>query len=246
MMISGSAPISFPTSFTASSAFPDTPPANTPGTVARSNAAPFEGGSDQSGRAAQERSDSRAPAPDAPEPEPPTRKPVSNVELDEAQALELSELKARDREVRAHEMAHQAVGGQYAGSASYTYRRGPDGVQYAVGGEVPISVSPLAGDPQGTIEKMRVVRAAALAPAEPSSQDRAVAAEATQVMLKAQIELNEEAPAPGGKAEGQSESWNRAGSRSEASLAYQSVFMLGSSQVSERRGADTSSFQARA
>jgi len=102
---------------------------------------------------------------------------------------QLTELKARDREVRAHEQAHQAVGGQYAGAISYTFQRGPDGAQYAVGGEVSIDVAPVSGDPQATIEKMRVVRAAALAPAEPSGQDRAVAAEAMQIMLKAQAEV---------------------------------------------------------
>lgn len=114
----------------------------------------------------------------------PTEQGLSPEEL-----KQLTELKARDREVRAHEQAHQAVGGQYAGAISYTFQRGPDGAQYAVGGEVSIDVSPVAGDPQATIEKMRVVRAAALAPAEPSGQDRAVAAEAMQIMLKAQAEV---------------------------------------------------------
>lgn len=102
---------------------------------------------------------------------------------------ELAELKARDREVRAHEAAHQAVGGQYAGAMSFTYERGPDGAQYAVGGEVSIDVGPVQGDPQATIEKMRVVRAAAMAPAQPSAQDRAVAAQAMQNMLQAQAEM---------------------------------------------------------
>ncbi|GGC57892.1 putative metalloprotease CJM1_0395 family protein [Marinobacter halophilus] len=109
--------------------------------------------------------------------------------LEEAQLKELADLKARDREVRAHEAAHQAVGGQYAGAMSFTYQRGPDGAQYAVGGEVPIDVSPVAGDPQATVEKMRVVRAAAMAPAQPSAQDRAVAAQAMQTMLQAQSEM---------------------------------------------------------
>jgi len=109
--------------------------------------------------------------------------------LTEPELKQLAELKARDREVRAHEAAHQAVGGQHAGAISYSYERGPDGAQYAVGGEVPIDVSPVAGDPQATIEKMRVVRAAAMAPAQPSSQDRAVAAQAMQTMLQAQVEL---------------------------------------------------------
>ncbi|MCL7946057.1 putative metalloprotease CJM1_0395 family protein [Marinobacter sp. ATCH36] len=112
--------------------------------------------------------------------------------LEDAELKILAELKARDREVRAHEAAHQAVGGQYAGSISYVYERGPDGAQYAVGGEVSIDTSPIQGDPQATIEKMRTVRSAALAPAEPSPQDRAVAAEAMQLMLQAQSELSSE------------------------------------------------------
>lgn len=102
---------------------------------------------------------------------------------------ELTELKSRDREVRAHEAAHQSVGGQYAGSMSLSYERGPDGAQYAVGGEVSIDVGPVQGDPQATIEKMRVVRAAAMAPAQPSAQDRAVAAQAMQTMLQAQAKM---------------------------------------------------------
>jgi hypothetical protein len=109
--------------------------------------------------------------------------------LSEQELKQLTELKARDREVRAHEAAHQAVGGQYAGAMSFTYQRGPDGAQYAVGGEVSIDLSPVQGDPQATIEKMRIVRAAAMAPAEPSGQDRAVAAQAMQIMLQAQSEL---------------------------------------------------------
>lgn len=105
---------------------------------------------------------------------------------------QLAELKARDREVRAHEAAHQAAGGQHAGAMSLTYQRGPDGAQYAVGGEVSIDVGAVEGNPQATIEKMRTVRAAALAPAEPSGQDRAVAAQAMQTMLQAQAELASE------------------------------------------------------
>ncbi|WP_336366268.1 putative metalloprotease CJM1_0395 family protein [Marinobacter sp. C2H3] len=100
----------------------------------------------------------------------------------------LSQLKARDREVRAHEAAHQSVGGLYAGSASFTYQKGPDGNQYAIGGEVPVDVSPVPGDPQATIDKMMTIRAAALAPAQPSGQDRAVAAKAVQALFKARAE----------------------------------------------------------
>ncbi len=107
----------------------------------------------------------------------------------EQEQQQIKELKARDTEVRTHEQAHAAVGGQYAGSPSYEYQRGPDGTNYAVGGEVPIDVGIINGDPQATIDKMQTVRAAALAPAEPSGADRAIAADATQKMAAAQAEL---------------------------------------------------------
>lgn len=107
----------------------------------------------------------------------------------EQEQLQIKELKARDTEVRIHEQAHASVGGQYAGSPSYEYQRGPDGSNYAVGGEVQIDVSEIPGDPQATIDKMQTVRAAALAPAEPSGADRSIAADATQKLAAAQAEL---------------------------------------------------------
>lgn len=106
----------------------------------------------------------------------------------------VEKLKARDREVREHEQAHVRAGQPYAGSPSYDYQTGPDGKQYAVGGEVPIDVSPVPNDPQATIEKMAVVKKAALAPKEPSSQDRSVAAKADAQRLQAQAELNAQDP----------------------------------------------------
>ncbi|MFT7286148.1 MAG: hypothetical protein ACI87W_000252 [Halieaceae bacterium] len=117
--------------------------------------------------------------------------------LTEQERQQRSELSARDREVRAHEQAHANVGGRYAGSPSYTYQRGPDGRQYAVGGEVSIDTSPVPGDPQATIEKARVVRRAALAPTQPSPQDRAIAAEATATEQQARAELLAQKAEPG-------------------------------------------------
>lgn len=102
---------------------------------------------------------------------------------------QLAELKKRDAEVRAHEQAHASVGGSLAGAPSYEFETGPDGEKYAVGGEVQIDVSEVAGDPQATIAKMQQVRAAALAPAEPSGPDRQIANEAQQKLLKAQADL---------------------------------------------------------
>ena len=109
--------------------------------------------------------------------------------LSEAEQAQLEQLRARDREVRAHEAAHAAVGGAYASAPSYSYQAGPDGRLYAVGGSVSIDVSPVPGDPAATIVKMRVVRAAALAPAQPSQSDRQVAAQASQEISKATREL---------------------------------------------------------
>lgn len=109
---------------------------------------------------------------------------------DDLERQQLVELAIRDNEVRAHEQAHKSVGGQYTGAISLSYQTGPDGKRYAVGGEVPIDVSPVAGDPQATITKMRTVKAAANAPADPSAQDRKVAAAATRLLTRAQIELS--------------------------------------------------------
>lgn len=113
----------------------------------------------------------------------------SDIKLSEDELKMIEELKSRDREVKAHEQAHKAVGGQYTGAISYNYQSGPDGKRYAVGGEVPIDVSPVSGDPQATITKMTIVRAAATAPAEPSAQDLAVAAQASMLLSEAQAEL---------------------------------------------------------
>ncbi|AOT06735.1 putative metalloprotease CJM1_0395 family protein [Pseudoalteromonas luteoviolacea] len=118
--------------------------------------------------------------------EEPSEREQAQQEQDEQQ---LKELKDRDREVRLHEQAHARVGGQYAGSPTYDYQRGPDGNNYAVGGQVMIDVAPVEGNPQQTIEKMQTVRAAALAPAEPSGADRAIAADATSKIATAQAEL---------------------------------------------------------
>lgn len=104
---------------------------------------------------------------------------------------EVNRLKAIDSKVRAHEQAHMSAGAGLTGGASYQYVRGPDGRQYAVAGEVTINVSP-AQTPQATIERARQVEAAALAPADPSPQDHAVAAAAALLANQARAELSEQ------------------------------------------------------
>lgn len=124
------------------------------------------------------------------------RSPKNSAGVSQLSADELDELdwlQSRDDEVRQHEHAHASIGGQFAGSPSYDYKRGPDGAQYAVGGEVPIDVSPVANDPSATIEKMQQVRRAALAPAEPSAADRTIASQAAQQEAQARSELARDA-----------------------------------------------------
>lgn len=102
---------------------------------------------------------------------------------------EIEQLKQRDREVRAHEQAHLAAGAGYVrGGVSYSFRRGPDGRQYAVGGEVSIDTSK-ERDPAATLRKAETVKAAALAPANPSPQDMRIAAKAAQMAAQARQEL---------------------------------------------------------
>lgn len=119
---------------------------------------------------------------------------------DRAEAGAVADLRARDREVRSHEQAHRAAGGRYvSGGVHLDYQRGPDGRYYAVGGDVSVSTSPVPGDPQATLRKMAAVRRAALAPAEPSSQDLKVAAQAAVAASRARLALN---GAQGGDARG--------------------------------------------
>ncbi|MBU3020323.1 putative metalloprotease CJM1_0395 family protein [Aestuariibacter sp. A3R04] len=107
----------------------------------------------------------------------------------QAQQKEIESLEARDQEVRQHEQAHAAAGGQYAGSPQYEYDTGPDGKRYVTDGEVSIDVSE-ADSPEQTVRKMEQVRAAALAPAEPSAQDLKVAGEASRKAAEARAELS--------------------------------------------------------
>lgn len=114
---------------------------------------------------------------------------TSTEALSQEDLAQIQQLKARDQEVRQHEQAHlNAAGGLAVSGASYTYQKGPDGVNYAIGGEVRIDVSP-GSTPAETISKAQRIRAAALAPAEPSGQDRAVAAKAGQMEQQARTEL---------------------------------------------------------
>ncbi|WP_022851968.1 putative metalloprotease CJM1_0395 family protein [Limisalsivibrio acetivorans] len=116
----------------------------------------------------------------------------ANQELTQEEQQKVDELKKRDQEVRTHEMQHKTAGAPYTSGPTYEYENGPDGKRYAVGGSVDIDTSEIEGDPQATIEKAQKIKAAATAPAEPSSEDRAVAAEASAMEMRAKQDLQKE------------------------------------------------------
>lgn len=117
----------------------------------------------------------------------------SNELLSDEELREVEDLAQRDREVRAHEQAHLSAAGSRATSgASFSYTQGPDGKRYAVGGEVGIDTSPVQGDPEATLRAAALIQRAALAPAEPSAQDRQVAAAANAMANEARAELGQQ------------------------------------------------------
>ena len=112
--------------------------------------------------------------------------------LSEEEKQQVDYLKKRDQEVRAHEMAHVSVGGSLVKrGAMYEYETGPDGKRYAVGGDVILDVSE-GRTPEETIRKAERVRAAAMAPAEPSPQDYKVASQADKMAAEARAQLREQ------------------------------------------------------
>lgn len=104
---------------------------------------------------------------------------------------QVRELKQTEREVIAHEAAHQAAAGEFGGGVSYSYTKGPDGKSYITGGEVPIKIKQGA-TPEETIRNMQQVQRAANAPADPSGQDMRVAAKASAIANKARAQLSRE------------------------------------------------------
>ena len=127
-------------------------------------------------------------------------KAMGSQKLTPSQQEQVKKLEARDREVREHEAAHLAAAGDaVAGGASYTYQLGPDDKLYAIGGEVPVSMSS-GRTPEETRAKAEKIRAAALAPDDPSGQDMAVAAEAEQMEAQATQQILDESKATANQA----------------------------------------------
>ena len=120
---------------------------------------------------------------------PAAKKETNTLELTDEEKAKIRALEKRDREVRAHESAHLQAAGKYATSgAIYSYDRGPDNKIYIVGGEVRLDAGE-ESTPEKTLEKMEVIKRAALAPADPSAQDRIVAARAAANALQASAQI---------------------------------------------------------
>jgi hypothetical protein len=115
--------------------------------------------------------------------------------IDVSRRLAQARLQEIDAEVRAHEHAHVAALG--AGVIVYDTITGPDGSTYAVGGGVAVDLQPVPGDPEATIRKAKAAIQAAYAVGEPSAADLRVAAEAYQLEVAAQRDLEREQEAGG-------------------------------------------------
>lgn len=120
-----------------------------------------------------------------------TDQPGNPESLTDEEQEQVDKLRSRDAAVRAHEFAHAAAGGGLTGAIRFSYQTGPDGKRYAVGGSVSIDTSP-GSTPEETITKAQRIRAAAMAPADPSGQDRAVAAQAGAMEARARAQLASE------------------------------------------------------
>lgn len=150
--------------------------------------------------------------------DPNTPRAANGEPLTEEEQAELQDMKRRDEEVRVHEQAHQSAGGQYASAPHYEYENGPDGKRYVTDGSVNIDVGE-ESDPQATIDKMQVVKRAALAPAQPSAQDRRVYAEASQKEAEARRELNKQRQEEAAAAQGQGQEQSQAASATGSNAA---------------------------
>lgn len=123
----------------------------------------------------------------------------------------VDKMRQTDQEVRDHERMHLSVGGSLVtGGPTYSFETGPDGKRYAVGGEVSIDTSP-ARTPEATVPKAQHIQRTALAPPDPSPQDRNVAATAAAMEQRALQQIAAKASEQPEAADGKAGSAGRAG-----------------------------------
>ena len=161
-------------------------------------------------------------------------------ELTPEEKQQVKELQKRDAEVRTHEMAHLASAGNLArGGPHYEYQTGPDGRSYAIGGHVEIDTSP-GRTPEETIAKAAQMRAAAIAPAEPSPQDMKVASAAARLAAEAQQKISEKSRDDEGGSEEAASSKPIESSREDQRISFQFANEL--ARFSDENDDETSSF----
>lgn len=113
-------------------------------------------------------------------------------DLTPEQKQEVAKMQKTDADVKAHEQAHKAAaGGLNTSAANYQYEEGPDGNKYAVAGDVSISYRE-GSDPEENLRNAQALKRAALAPADPSSTDKAVASSADAKIAEAQRQIQEQ------------------------------------------------------
>ena len=92
-------------------------------------------------------------------------------------------IKKQYAKIYAHELAHKNAAGSYGGSIFI--EKNSEGIP--VGGHVPIEMPTLdKNNPDKTIDHADTVISAALAPSDPSDQDKAVAAQARAIKAQAE------------------------------------------------------------
>ncbi|MDP6516301.1 MAG: putative metalloprotease CJM1_0395 family protein [Alphaproteobacteria bacterium] len=94
----------------------------------------------------------------------------------------IDQLRARDREVRAHELLHYRTGRPHTRAPEYWFVVGPKGRRYAITGVTLFDTTLDPGDREGAIRKLQALKRAALAPRNPSRIDLRVARDLTRLI----------------------------------------------------------------
>lgn len=96
--------------------------------------------------------------------------------LTKAEQNLVRQLQKTDAAVRQHEMKHYLTGRPYTGIPEYWYVVGPDKRRYIMAGVTPFHFSPEEASVSSSLQKLKALRRAALAPWHPSATDRQAAA----------------------------------------------------------------------
>lgn len=102
---------------------------------------------------------------------------------------ELTALKKQDDTIKKHEQVHYSVARQYSELPIFQYQKGSDGNRYVVKGEVNFKMISSDDSPDAAIKKMQQIYLAALAPADPSTDDLTLAIQAIHSITDLRLQL---------------------------------------------------------